>query len=623
MIALVRNLQAALIASALLSPLPCQEYVRWLQDLGDEQKSEAAERALVAMGPKAIRPLGEQLDKWDTSSKRERARCIALLRVIALLGEDAALLASYIKQCGMEKSCPLVPEVADTLATLEPYAGDDAWHELFHQSISPIDDVKGRAMRAFIRIVSRQRVQQRDSLAVLKVELERDRFGSREVVAEAMAKLGDSGAIDLLHQRLLDRETQPKEADQLLHNGWVVPMVDEFGLRAGNALIALAPSDPRAAIGYANRALHHPHRSMRIEALRQMAQLGPAACDAIPELMRIASRDDAALALEALKLLGMAGKDVGEHLVAIDSLATNGKGPAARVAKGLAARLRAMGCTPKAGDLEAQALQAKLAELDKALDDSPDTAVLEQIATTKGMWPRLTERFRKGRANTPDMVFELIARVGWLCSEKERISVRRCFGLVTGEYWSASMMSSATGSARMSDIHYTTHARLGVNPASTPDELVKLLADENPFIREVAAQLLASNVGAWAKSSNDYEAVHEALLDAATPKHPKKFNIESGRNQTNEQNKQRTRQVQIAAAEALASCTVPNAKAVKLLKAVVQSANEDLVVKAIENWILSGPEDQAVVAKLTDIATDERESVAKAAKAALALLQAK
>lgn len=149
-------------------------------------------------------------------------------------------------------------------------------------------------------------------------------------------------------------------------------MTDEFGLRAGNALIALAESDARAAVGYANRALHHPHRSVRLEALRQMAQLGPAAADAIPELMRIASQDDAAMALEALKLLGMAGKDVGKHMVAIDSLASNGKGPAARVAKGLAARLRAMGCESMVADLEAQALEAKLAKLNEALDESPN-----------------------------------------------------------------------------------------------------------------------------------------------------------------------------------------------------------------------------------------------------------
>ncbi|MGK0302802.1 MAG: hypothetical protein ACI89X_003688 [Planctomycetota bacterium] len=623
MIALARNLQAALIASALLSPLPAQEYLRWLQDLGDEQKSEAAERALVAMGPKAIRPLGEQIYKWDTSNKRERARCIALLRVVSLLGEDAASLSSNLKQCGLEESCPLVPEIADTLATLEPYADNNTWYELFHQSISSIDNAKGRAMRAFVRMVSRQRVKKRHTFEALKIELAKDGFGAREVVAEALAKLGDKDAIDLLHQRLLNRDKQPKGADQLLHNGWVVPLEDEFGLRASNALIALAPSDSRAAVGYANRALHHPHRSVRLEALRQMAQLGPAASDAIPELMHIASQDDPAMALEALKLLGMAGKNVGKYLLAIDSLAITDKGPAARVAKGLAARLRAMGCEPTTVDVEAQTLEAKLARLDKALDESPDTALLEQIATTKGMWPRLSKRFRKGRAKTPDMVFELIARVGWLRREDERTKMRGCLALATGEHWHTSSMSSATGGSGMTNMHFTTHARLVVDPSSKPDELVKLMDDVNPFIREVVAQLLASRASDWAKGSTDYKAVHAVLLDAATAKHPKKFKIGQTNSFISTQTKQRTRQVQIAAAEALANCTVPNAKAVKLLKAVVQSTNEALVVKAIENWTLSGPEDKAVVAKLTDIATDKRESVANAAKAALARLEAK
>ena len=622
MSSLARNVLFALVATALLSPLPCQKYANWLPDLGDEAKTESAERALVAMGAKAILPLGQLIDEWDTSTPRERARCLAILRVVSLLGEEAASLAVNLKQCGIREPGAMVAEIADTLATLEPYAGDSAWHELFHHSVSAENDVRGRAMQGFVRLVSRQQVRSRDNFESLKKALAKDAFGGREVVAEAMAKLGNQEAIDLLRERLLDRDKKPSGWDQLRHNGWVVPMEDQFGLRAGNALIALAPTDPRAAIGFANRALHHPHRSVRIDAVRQMAMLGPAASDAIPELMRIAAQDDPVLALEALKVLGMAGKDVGKHLLAIDAIASNGEGAASRVAKGLAARLRAMGCETVVPDAETAAREATLAKLDQSLDQSPDATVLEQIATNEGMWPRLAARFQKQGAKTPDLVFDLLARVAWLRSEKERTNMQYCLANLAGNNWNANMMSSSSGGGLLSAIHYYTHARIGVDPASPLEDLVKLLKDENPFVRQVAAERLATRVNDWA-TANLPNAVHAALLEAADAEHPKKFKLERARNSRSTENEQNTPAVQTAAAIALAGQAVPDSNAAKLLKAVARSTNEAAVVQAIDKWTLGGAANEAVAAELSDLAKGKRAAVAAAAKAALARLQAK
>ena len=371
---IARVIHAGLLGAALLSPLHAQEYVRWVSDLGDDKLSEAAERSLLSMGDKAVRPLAEQLEQWDASTAEGRMRCLAVLRIIALLGEKAESLASTVKQCGIDQSANLIPEIADTLASLEPYAGDNKWHELFHASISGTEDVKGRAMASFVRLTARQAIHKRETFEDLKNELAKDRFGTREVAAELMGKLGDKAAIDLLHRRLLDRDKQPKDWDQLQHNGFVVPLHDQFALRAGEALIKLAPSDPRTAIGYANRAIHHPHASVRLEALRQMAQLGPAAADAIPELLALARSSDAKVAAEALKLLGMAGPTVGDHLAVIDELASGqAVGAAPRIARGLAARLRAMGAKEPADNREATQLASKLATLIKALDDETTT----------------------------------------------------------------------------------------------------------------------------------------------------------------------------------------------------------------------------------------------------------
>ena len=615
---ILQVIHAGLLGTALLSPLHAQEYVRWVANLGDTKLSEAAERSLLAMGDKALRPLAEQLEQWDSSTPDGRKRCRALLRIISLLGEKAESLGSIVKQCGMDNSTHLIPEIIDTLADLEPYANDKKWHNLFHHGITGADDLKGRAMASFVRLTARQAMRKRETFDDLRNELAKDRFGTREVAAELMGKLGDKAAIDLLHQRLLDRKTQPKAWDQLRHNGFIVAMQDQFALRAGEALIKLAPSDPRAAIGYANRALHHPHASVRLDALRQMAQLGPASSDAIPELLALAKSSDAKMAAEALKLLGMAGPKVGDHLATIDQLALGQQqGAAPRIAKGLAARLRAMGAKEPADDPEAKQLARKLATLIKTIDDEAKQDVRDDIAANPLSWDLLMDRFRVDRNKTPDVVFDLLVRTSWSRSEKERDKVRHCVALIGGDRWQASMMSTSSGGPGLKPIHRLTYARLLVDPSLKAPDLAELLTDENPIVRLVASQELRKRTQDWAPQTEHHEAVRDKLLKAATSKHPTDLKLDLGRRNKQTVKVKATKQVQTAAAEALAAYVVPSDRAGALMTAVLRSEHEAVIAKALTTWA-----SEKVRKQLEKASADKREAVAVAAKAALARLGA-
>lgn len=597
-----------LLAAMSLS-LHGQEYVRWVKDLGDQERSEAAERKLLAMGDKVLRPLEEQLQQWGPDMGEER--CLALLRIIRLLGHRAEPLAGSLKTCITDWSGKFLPEAVQALASLEPWAGDNEWHTLFHQSIGGSVEQKGLAFAAFARLTSRQALRQRDTLEQLQVELKKDRFATRAAAAEMMGKLGDKAAVDLLHKRLLDRETKPKNWDQLRHNGFVIPMEDEFGLQAGLAMIKLAPSDPRTAVGYANVALHHPHASVRLEMIRQMAQLGPAAADAIPELMLLARSSDSKIATEALKLLGMAGSNVGEHLSEIRRLAKRDTGAAANIANSLAKRLVAMGAKEAAAPQPDEG-RKKLTQQISKLDDKTADEVRSELAANPLAWELLLERFRKELRETPDVVFDVLARAAWSRSEKERQDLIYCVAGLGGDTWHANMMSSSSGGSSLTATHKMTYARLHVDPSLDLQQLSDLLEDDNGLVRLVAIQVLTERAQEWAGGTDKHVELRDRLLKAATSKHPAKMKLQIAKNHTSSTQVNTTRMVRIAAAESLADFVLPADKSGPLLKTILRGKDEKLIVKAIAKW---GRDDSRK--ELEAAANDNRESVAAAAKAAL------
>jgi len=603
--------RVGLVAAMSLS-LPGQEYVRWVEDLGDEERGEAAERKLLAMGDKVLRPIEEQLQQWGPTMSEDR--CRSLLRMIRLLGHRAEPLAAPLKTAVTDWSGKFLAEAVDTLASLEPWAGDNEWHTLFHQNIGASDKQKGRAIAAFARLTSRQKVRQRDTFEDLKAELNKDRFAARAAAAEMMGKLGDKAAVELLHKRLLDRETKPKDWDQLRHNGFIMPLADQFALQAGLALIKLAPSDPRAAIGYANVALQHPHASVRLETVRQMAQLGPAASDAIPELLQLAKSDDHKLAAEAIKLLGMAGPKVGEHLREIRRLAKLDTGAAAQIANSLAKRLVAMGAKEPA---EATQDTGELAALVAQLGNKTSEEVRAKIIAEPRAWKLLMQRFRKERMDAPDALFEVLEQIAWSRSEADREYLAGCVGAQGGNTWRANMMSTSSGGKKLTEVLKVTYARLKVDPSLELAPLTKLLKDEDAHVRLVAIQRLTARNSEW-RTGEGFGEMRDRLIKAATSKHPRKMKIMmgGGHQTTIQVNIDKT--VQAAAAEALADSVVPSDRAGDLLTAIRRGKDEELIAKAITKWAHEDARKQ-----LKDAAKDKRASVAAAAKGALEQLTGK
>src|SRR5262245_11677884 len=114
---------ARLLFAALLTAAPGrgQDAARWVADLGDAARGEGAEIALVGIGERAAPLMIDVLREANDDAAARRQRQLAALRVLALLGPDAAAVGSDL--AGFAPDRDLVREWWDARAALEPWAG--------------------------------------------------------------------------------------------------------------------------------------------------------------------------------------------------------------------------------------------------------------------------------------------------------------------------------------------------------------------------------------------------------------------------------------------------------------------------------------------------------------------
>jgi len=511
----------ALCMGLATAPTGAQEAVRWLRDVGaeDEQVGEAAERRLVALGEQALRSLADELDNWDSSQAADR-RNEALLRVIHLLGADAAPLYPKLRDL-LTHSPRHRMQVFRTMADLRPFAIDATWLNQMWISRDLDPEHMKQNYISFALMYERAAIDDPSNGNLMTVILEDDTVGGREAAAEALGRLRYPGTVDLLRDRLLERGPAA-DVDQITHNGFVVPFEDRFPFRAAEVIIELAPDDDRSVIAYANRALHHPHRTVRKDALAKLASFGPLIAEALPELLEIAEGSDDELAVEALKLLGLTGKAVQPFAARVRALTTSRSELRARIAGSIVRRLEAMGVsvpevTVVEPDADWLALRAAIAKW----SDANDPALERRILADERSWDQLVLRLRNERERTPDAVLEMIMTLGWQRPEAERRRVRHSIALLGGMLWRCKGRSDVHTGRELATMHQRAYAWLTVDPKASLHDLVGFLSAKNAPVRLRATELLSARHREWAAGEPHHDEVRLALQAATTADVPK------------------------------------------------------------------------------------------------------
>lgn len=604
------SLRMCALFAALLGPLlPAQDPAALLRDLGDPQRGEAAEIALVQLGAGAVKPLAAWLQEFDRGQPDAEAKLRAVLRVIEVLGPDAAELQSDLDVLAAEPATPALVEVVWTRGSLSPYSGNRDWSGAFHKVASVRSVDRGRLIAGFQRHSVRCQMGTGDGVEALLQRLAADRIFERELVAELLGKSGSQDAVAPLLQRLAD-PAPPHGHDGLKHNGFAVPMQDGFRWRAAEAVLRLLPDDPRNAVALGVRALAHPHRSVRLAALQALGSLGPDAAVALPDLLQVARGDDPELTAEALKVLGMCGTTAPACLELAESLQQSGDAEVKKRAHALAARLRAMKVTlpPATANADA-ALAADVAALGGP-DGAAAAARLQQAGAATV--PLLAQRLAQDGEQLPDAVLQLLGRLGRDLDVAARTQLRYQIIQRHGDSWTAPSMSTSTGGRENTELDRETYAELCIGDADA-GALAVLLQDENACVRLQAARRLA----ALGRDAIADPTVRQALLDAARGTHPQQSTFETQPHARSTVNTNLDAPIQAAAAAALVGADVAPELQPALLQKLLAGGDAEVVAAALQQW-----RSAALLPQLIEATKDARAPVAIAAAEAIGSLGA-
>jgi hypothetical protein len=603
---------ALLVATA--AAVRAQEWQRFVKDLGVPDRTETAERALLELGPRAVDALTAALaEPVATDADRDRVRAVA--RVTTLLGEAAAAFAPTMDAILDQPLRGAANDVIDALASLAPYGKGREWHEHFHKHIHESVDPAG-AYVAYCRFATRSNQQPPADFAAAKAILTADRLFERELAAEAFLHLRDPACLEPLRDRLVARDRLPEGHDGLRHNGYIVPMRDRFALRAAQAMVAIAPTDPNCAIAWAVLAVEHPHATFRLSALRTLAGFGPDAACAAPELVELATGNDAVVAAEALKVLGMAGDAAAPHAARLLPLADR-DGNVGKLAKGLCNRLRATGAIDErvvAHDPQAAAsARATMLAAAKALDRSDTAADAERTlrATPDLAFVVLSQRLREERSGVPDRALRLLAELATARSVGERETLRFALANLGSENWSGPMMSSSSGGDRdgFRVVHAELHGRLELDTTAIPD-LVAAVTGERAMQRLAAARLLAAQADAIAAATDTASAWRTTLVQAAAKPPAPTLEMHEHPNSSTSRECDLGPALRAAVAIALRACDLPPDTAKAMFAAALTSDDDpERIAVAVRRF---GP--AADAAALTKAAADPRPAVAAAAR---------
>jgi len=605
--------------------LPAQNLTRQVEALGDPEHGEAAERELLAAGAKGAAALQELLEALDTSSPRQLARLHAALRVVHLMGENAAELSPILQAHSNRRNRELHRALLLAAGSLAPYQDlSNSWHSWWSGSNNEDLATRTDSFVLTARLMARSQTQVGDASTALRL-LERDQMFQREVAAEQLGKLRATEAIEPLAKRLRERHRPCADAASLSHNGVQIEYPDQFALRAALALTQIAAEDPRSAIGHAVLAVEHPHRSRRMEALRALAMLGPEASDAIPDLMLVAESNDPGLAAEALKVLGMLGEAAGNELRRIEALTTHQHALVARLAGALATRLRAMGCTPPAETEGVRTegppagFQQAIALLLESRFSAEAAAEAEALLATDvaAAVPLLLQALRQVKRPAPEALVETIGRLGRLADPNVRVQLTYCVAS-TGDNWSAPRWSASSGGSSLRRCDWLAYAELTVGVQSTIAGLLPFLADKNAAIRLVASQQLSSRSGEFQQLANeDREAVVNALLNAVRDDQPTQNEFRSGPNRTTSVRFDLGTEIRAAAAVGLLELDLETPLHGELMRAAKSHPDVAVQLRAITRW---GP--AAATTDLEELAQSSKPGIAAAAAAILAARKA-
>ncbi len=280
--------------------------------LASEENRERAVEALASIGTPAVSFLLIELDRPDeeTGPLLRSSVLEALGRMRGDADSAVPFLMEYLHSAPLDTVIAALRALADLAPYSNPAERDVMQRRDFLNLV--VDRISfqttGRLRernRFFHRIedTADAGLSTEHFIATLKANRE---YG-RVVAAEVLATRGPEAlaTIPILHDALKHPDRVERGSTKTGFQGH--PDQDGFPGRAAEAMILLAPRDPRTALAYAYQLSAARSASERLDAIAGIMMIGPQDADAVPALLRAAEDRDSTVAHEAITTLGVIG----------------------------------------------------------------------------------------------------------------------------------------------------------------------------------------------------------------------------------------------------------------------------------------------------------------------------
>jgi uncharacterized protein YjeT (DUF2065 family) len=316
-----------------------------IAQLGRPKGWKSAARALERMGENAVEPMVEAI---TTDGIEASDRTLRLFGVLEAMGPAAKIGYGPLADAIPQSEPKVFLALWHTLGTLVPYSDSRASRNEAQRllqggiqtltALSPEDRRKWGA--EYSRFTQRAAIDPGGGLKAMIAEVKRNAMHRREVAAEVLARMGKAAVPALpalangLRGELRKKLGNSRGRVRVRSGRSQDRQSDGFAGRAADAMIKIAPSDPRCSVAYGWRLRESRSPQERSRAALRIGSFGAAGADEVPTLIAALDDADKRVRWEVITAIGMLGATAKAAIPRLEAIVGG-------TAKAAAARARA------------------------------------------------------------------------------------------------------------------------------------------------------------------------------------------------------------------------------------------------------------------------------------------
>lgn len=291
---------------------------RWIDDLAVDASAATARSSLLDMEAAAVPFLTDRLLAIASNKAAKPDGILQVLRELGpVAGSAVAKVVSYLEKCDPTHT----PAVLDALAELLPHAPNAVRKRIATSSLlsgpAPAGMARADWVARSLGVRKRASVEIDAPIQTLIALVKANAVFTREAAADALGLRGAAAlkAVPVLLKNMKTPKALAKDARAIKVDGLEITLRDSFFHHCQEALVAIAPEDPRIYRVYSDRLRDKSDPAERVAAAKALGQLGEFAARAVPLMLKLVTKDtDEPVLIATIEALARIGRPAKKGL---------------------------------------------------------------------------------------------------------------------------------------------------------------------------------------------------------------------------------------------------------------------------------------------------------------------